>query len=223
MMKIIEIEEEGKSLEDALDKAGQKLQASVEDLDYEIIEEGTRGFLGMGHRPTRIKVIFDTSSPLMKSAKALLEGILQRMGISEFSVVAERQDDQILLNVETPDSGFIIGRKGETINSIQHLITRIVNKGKDDKVYFCVDTADYRARRQEALEDQALRLAEKVRDTGKPMRTSLLNPHDRRIIHLLLQNGHNVITVSRGNDFLKRVEIKPKSASRRNKRKKKRN
>jgi spoIIIJ-associated protein len=142
-------------------------------------------------------------------AKETLENILALIPV-EASVSAEQGDGNIALTIEGDKSGLLIGRKGKTLDALQFLVNRIVNKALDKRTRVVVDSENYRQRRRDSLTQMALRMGDKAKRIGKPVTTNPLNPRERRIIHLTLKEDGQLNTKSRGDGLLKKVVIFPK-------------
>jgi spoIIIJ-associated protein len=126
------------------------------------------------------------------------------------SVSAAQSDGTIALNIEGDTSGLLIGRKGRTLDALQFIVNKIVNKALEKRTQVIVDSENYRQRRRESLIQMALRMGEKAKSIGKPVVTNLLNPHDRRIVHMALRDDASLDTKSRGEGILKKILIIPK-------------
>jgi spoIIIJ-associated protein len=142
-------------------------------------------------------------------AKETLENILALIPV-EASVSAEQVDGNIALTIEGEKSGLLIGRKGKTLDALQFIVNRIVNKTLDKRIRVVVDSENYRQRRRDSLTQMALRMGDKAKRIGKPVITNPLNPRERRIIHLALKEDGRLNTKSKGEGLLKKVVIFPK-------------
>ncbi len=142
-------------------------------------------------------------------AKETLENILALIPV-EASVSAQQVDGNIALTIEGDKSGLLIGRKGKTLDALQFIVNRIVNKTLDKRTRVVVDSENYRQRRRDSLTEMALRMGDKAKRIGKPVTTNPLNPRERRIIHLALKEDERLNTKSRGEGLLKKVVISPK-------------
>jgi spoIIIJ-associated protein len=142
-------------------------------------------------------------------AEKTLRKILELIPL-EANVRGENGDSKITLLIEGDRSGLLIGRKGKTLDALQFIVNKIVNKALDRKISVVVDSENYRKRREEILSEMALRMGEKAKRIKKPVTTTPLNPHERRIIHLALKEDEQLDTKSRGDGLLKRVIIIPK-------------
>ena len=142
-------------------------------------------------------------------AKETLENILALIPV-ETSVIADQVDGNIALNIEGDKSGLLIGRKGKTLDALQFIVNRIVNKTLDRRTRVVVDSENYRQRRRDSLTQMALRMGDKAKRIGQPVTTNPLNPGERRIIHLALKEDGSLNTKSKGEGLLKKVVIFPK-------------
>lgn len=212
---------EGKTTEEAIEKAARELNLPVEDLNVDVIEPGSAGIFGLvGGRKARIKVTLKgTPEPQeaeredvtddLRFARETLEKILSLIPV-EATVRADQTDGRINLDIVGDRSGLLIGRKGKTLDALQYLVTKIVNKAQDKKITVVVDSEDYRKRREDSVTQLALKMGEKAKRTQKPVMTNPLNPHDRRLVHLALKEDGELETRSRGEGLLKKVVIIPK-------------
>jgi spoIIIJ-associated protein len=214
---------EGRNTEDAIQNASRELDLPVEELNIDVIEPGSAGIFGLvGGKKARIKVsVKSTPEPEEAEhtedpnvAKGVLEKILSLIPI-EATVEAERLDEgRINLTINGDRSGLLIGRKGKTLDALQFIVNKIVNKALDKKVDVVIDSEDYRRRREESLTQLANKMGDKVKRAKKAVTTAPLNPHDRRIVHLTLKDDPELETRSRGEGLLKRVVIVPKHKER---------
>ena len=261
------IEVSGKNVDEALTNALIKLETTSDKVEYEVIEKGSAGFLGMGRKLAVIKVRKKEDKPVEANVKAK-ETETQKVADSSVSyepVKAEpvksvdnneikddsheqpkktskyttvmpneeverrittflgdmfkamnlevkidvKFDDPDCVNVELsgPNMGVLIGKRGQTLDSIQYLTSLVVNKGKDKSVRIKVDTEDYRNRRKETLESLAKNIAYKVKRSRKPVSLEPMNPYERRIIHSTLQNDKFVSTRSEGEEPFRHVVV----------------
>jgi spoIIIJ-associated protein len=219
------VETEGKTVEEAISKACEELQAAREDLSIEILSDGTSGFLGLvGGKKAQIRATLKETPPLAEkgagpspavssnvaaeAAKKMLQDLLGLLGM-EAQVDLREEPERILLNIKGDGSGLLIGRKGQTLDALEYLINKIVHKGVEDKKRIVVDTENYRSRREESLVQLAHRLADKAKHLGRPVTISPMSAHDRRIIHLALQDDKTLRTRSTGTGLYRKVVITP--------------
>ncbi len=206
---------EGKTTEEAIENASRELNLPIEELRVDIIEPGSAGIFGLvGSKKAKIKVSVkteerpdnETGSALAKEA---LENILALIPV-ETTVSVSNVDGNIALNIVGDTSGLLIGRKGKTLDALQFIVNKIVNKALEKKTRVVVDSENYRQRRKDTLTQMALRMGDKAKRIGKPVTTNPLNPRERRIIHLTLKEDERLSTKSKGEGLLKKVVIIPK-------------
>lgn len=201
-------EAEGRTVEEAVAKALQELGLRREQVRVEVLSEKKSGLFGLlGGRQARVRVIPLEEEALGK-ARTVLEAILERMRI-QGRITASWRDRRILLEVKSFDGGLLIGRGGRTLEALQYLVNRILDSGEERIEKVVVDVEGYRRRREEELRTLSLRLAAKARVIKEPIATIPLSPHDRRIVHLTLQEDRGVKTASEGTGFYRRVIISP--------------
>ena len=234
------VETEGDTIDQAIENALARLGVERERVSIEIISEGKRGILGFGTQKARVraslrrsvvetnpverapdplvvasaapKTVTDAETAAMgENARGVLSEILKRMGI-EASVQAKTGDkvDEIVLEVICDDSGLLIGRKGQTLEALQYLVTRIAgDRQGSDGPHILVDIENYRQRRKKSLEDMALRLGEKAKRQRKTVTVDALSAADRRIVHAALQDDPWITTKSLGQGSYRRLLIIP--------------
>jgi spoIIIJ-associated protein len=211
----MEYEFEGKTTEEALENASRELALQPEELNFDILEPGSAGIFGLvGGKKAKIRITLEKPEEAISEngvqlAREALEKILGLIPV-ETTVNAEQTDGKIVLSIEGDTSGLLIGRRGKTLDALQYIVNKIVNKALDKKTYVVVDSENYRKRREESLTQLALKMGDKAKKIKKPVSTNLLNPHDRRIVHLTLQEDIDLDTKSRGDGLLKKVVIIPK-------------
>ena len=218
------VETEGKTLEEAIRKACEELKASREDLEIEVLTNASSGFLGLvGVKNAKIRATVKEAAPAVEAgaglpadasgqaaetAKKTLQDILSLLGI-EAGVQLKEEPERIVLNIEGDGSGLLIGRKGQTLDAMEYLINKIVHKGAEDKKRIVVDTENYRSRREESLVQLAQRLGDKAKQLGRPVTISPMSAHDRRIIHLALEEDKSLRTRSLGTGLYRKIVISP--------------
>ena len=203
------VEFTAKTVDDAITAACQKFLVTSDKLEYEVIEEGSTGFLGFNSKPAKIKAKVKES--IEDKAKNFLEDVFAAM---KMTVVIDVKYDELegFLDVDLrgDDMGVLIGKRGQTLDSLQYLTSLVVNKGRQGYIRVKLDTEDYRNRRKETLENLAKSIAYKVRKTRKPVSLEPMNPYERRIIHSALQGNRYVETYSEGNEPYRPVVVKLK-------------
>jgi spoIIIJ-associated protein len=215
-MEVDTYEFEGKTTEEAIRNAAGSLNVPAEDLHIDILEPGSAGIFGLvGGRKARIKVTLkSTRAPLetdeLLFARQTLEKILSLIPV-EATIQSDRIDGKLSLTIVGDRSGLLIGRKGKTLDALQYVVTKIVNKALDKKIHLVIDSENYRQRRTDSITQLALKMGEKAKRIRKPVMTNPLNPHDRRLVHLALKEDADLETRSRGEGLLKKVVILPKN------------
>ncbi len=205
-MKSVEVT--GKTKDEAINSALAQLDAVIDDVLVEVIEEGTRGFLGIGGKPFRIKVT-KKANPV-KAAKDFLREIFVSIGVS-VDIRCEFLDEKNLnINLSGGNMGVVIGKRGQTLDALQYLTSIVVNKKEDKFVNVTINTEFYREKRKETLENLAMSLARKAKQLRKDIVLEPMNPGERRIIHSTLQNDRYVTTHSEGEGIYRYVVISPK-------------
>ncbi len=204
------LEFEGKTTEEAIQHACEYYQVSPEKLEIEIVTVGSPGIFGLGSRKARVRVTRrEEAEPDLKSlGQELLEKFLEKMGECG-KVSGHQEDDRLYLSIDTEEAGLLIGKQGQTLEALQYLLTKMLVKKSRRKVRLAIDIESYRARHQQNLSQLALRYGEKVKKSGRPVTLNPMNPHDRRIIHLTLQDDKDLKTMSRGEGLYKKVVIYP--------------
>lgn len=152
----------------------------------------------------------DDSEKEISIAKEALENILALIPMEGITVTGKRVDGSINLNIEGDKTGLLIGRKGKTLDALQFIVNKIVNKSLEKRARVIIDSENYRVRRQEFLVQMALKMGDKAKKIKRPVTTNLLNPHDRRIVHLALRDDNELGTKGKGEGILKKVVIIPK-------------
>lgn len=203
------IEISAKTVNDAITEACQKLGITSDKLEYEVVEEGSAGFLGFNSKKAIIKakekVIVET-----KEEKVLnfLNEVFHAMKL-EVSVLVKYHEEEKTIDIDLSgeEMGVLIGKRGQTLDSIQYLVSLVVNKNNDDYIRVKVDTENYRQRRKDTLENLAKNISYKVKRTKKSVSLEPMNPYERRIIHSALQNDKYVTTHSEGEEPFRRVVV----------------
>ena len=231
-----------KTVDDAITAACQDFFVTSDKLDYEVLEEGSSGFLGIGAKPALIKARVKEDKEIVKesvkepvkevlkeekkfvketakvsnvdareveeAAKKFLGEVFDAMEM-EVIVDARYDDAEKALDVDMrgEEIGILIGKRGQTIDSLQYLVSLVVNRGQADYIRVKLDTENYRQRRKETLENLAKNIAYKVKRTKRPVSLEPMNPYERRIIHSALQNDRYVTTHSEGEEPFRRVVV----------------
>ncbi|WP_032123305.1 RNA-binding cell elongation regulator Jag/EloR [Clostridium amazonitimonense] len=208
-MEIIEIT--GKTVDEAIKNALRELNVTEDRIEVEVIEEGSKGlFKLIGAKPAKIRV--KVKRDYVYEAKTFLREILDAMGVKA-EIKIKEEDDVINISLVGPNMGIIIGYRGETLDSLQYLISLVVNKGNDSEYKRVIlDTENYRFKREETLKRLADKTASRVRRSGRNFKLEPMNPYERRIIHSALQNNPYIYTYSEGDEPYRRVVVDLKKA-----------
>ena len=201
------IEITGKTVEDAITNALIKLETTSDRIEYEVIEKGSTGFLGfIGKQDAVIKVRKKNS--LLDDTYEFLDKLFNAMNLEVTSTIDYDEDSRVMnIDFSGDEMGILIGKRGQTLDSLQNLISLVVNKESDSYIKVKVDTEDYRERRKQTLENLAKNLSYKVKRTRRPVTLEPMNPYERRIIHSALQNDRYVETHSEGDEPYRKVVI----------------
>lgn len=203
--KMDELEKSGKTVDDAVNEALREMNLTREDVEITVIYEGSKGFLGMFGAKNAVVKVKRKFNP-EKIAENFLREMFLAMGII-VNIDTKLKDKQLSIELSGDDMGVLIGKRGQTLDSIQYLVNLVVNKGNAPYVSISIDTENYRQRRKETLETLALNLAKKVKQTRKSVVLEPMNPYERRIIHSALQNDRYVTTYSEGEEPHRNVVI----------------
>lgn len=205
-----------KTVEEAVSAAEAELGIKLDESQYEIIEKESTGFLGLfGNRSAKIKVKHEVKQDVTVVAKEFLTNVFNAMEIEaviEAKFVEETETVEI--EVEGKDMGILIGKRGQTLDSLQYLVSLVINKESEGYIKVKLDTENYRERRKETLENLASNIAVKVKKTHKVVSLEPMNPYERRIIHSTLQNDKFVDTHSEGDEPYRKVVVTPKKGLR---------
>lgn len=231
-----------KTVDDAITAACQDFFVTSDKLDYEVLEEGSSGFLGIGAKPALIKARVKEDKEIVKEsvkepvkevlkeekkfvketakvsnvdAREVEEAVKKFLGevfdAMEMEVIVDaRYDDAekaLDVDMRGEEIGILIGKRGQTLDSLQYLVSLVVNRGQADYIRVKLDTENYRQRRKETLENLAKNIAYKVKRTKRPVSLEPMNPYERRIIHSALQNDRYVTTHSEGEEPFRRVVV----------------
>lgn len=206
------IEVSAKTVEDALTEALVQLGATSDQVEYEVVEKGSAGFLGIGSKAAVIKVRKKCS--VEDSIREFLGKVFDAMEL-EVEIVITNEDNNYAVDLKGADMGVLIGKRGQTLDSLQYLTNLAVNKNTDEHVKVKIDTEDYRNRRKETLENLAKNIAYKVKRTKRAVSLEPMNPFERRVIHSALQNDKFVTTHSEGEEPYRHVVVTLKKNDRR--------
>jgi spoIIIJ-associated protein len=200
------IERSGKTVEEAVEEALRYLNTTIDKVDITVIDQGSKGFLGIGGRPAKISAVlkFDPE----KTAKDFLKEVSLLMGLA-VDINTKLSDKHLEVELKGSNLGVLIGKRGQTLDSLQYLVNLVVNKGNAPYISVTLDTENYRKKRKETLETLAHNLAKKAKHTRRNVILDPMNPYERRIIHAALQNDKYVTTYSQGDEPFRNVVISP--------------
>lgn len=200
------LEISAKTVDEALTEALIKLETTSDQIEYEVIEKESSGLLGLFSKPARIRVCKKES--VDDKVRNFLSDLFEKMEI-EVEVVLDYKEEEGVIEIELKGSemGLLIGKRGQTLDSIQFLTSLVANNNREDYVKIKMDTENYRERRRQTIENLAKNIASKVKKTRKPAYLEPMNPYERRIIHAVLQNDKYVETYSEGEEPFRKVVV----------------
>lgn len=200
------LEISAKTVDEALTEALIKLETTSDQIEYEVIEKESSGLLGLFSKPARIRVCKKES--VDGKVRNFLSELFEKMEI-EVEVVLDYKEEEGVIEIELKGSemGLLIGKRGQTLDSIQFLTSLVANNNREDYVKIKMDTENYRERRRQTIENLAKNIASKVKKTRKPAYLEPMNPYERRIIHAVLQNDKYVETYSEGEEPFRKVVV----------------
>ncbi len=200
-----ELRKSGKTVAEATAAALAEMGLTSEEVDVTVIDEGSKGLFGMFGSKDAIVLVRKNHNPI-RDAESFLREIFLSMGIL-VKVESEMRERQLYINMLGDDMGILIGKRGQTLDSLQYLVNLVVNKNSASYISVMLDTENYRQRRKETLETLAHNLAKKVKHTKKNVVLEPMNPYERRIIHSALQNDRFTKTFSEGEEPYRNVVI----------------
>ncbi|NLW92572.1 MAG: protein jag [Syntrophomonadaceae bacterium] len=204
-MELRTIERKGKTVDEAIKSALDELGCDIEDVKVEIVEEPSKGLLGLGKKPAVVRISIRQTPE--QETRMVLEDLLNKMKIDYVINSVEFEAGRVRINITGKDMGLLIGRKGETLNAVQFILSLIVNRDRAEKIHITLDVEDYRKKKEESLEALALRLSEKVKKTRKNVVMRPMTSQERRIVHTALQTDTQVTTYSLGDEPNRKVVI----------------
>ena len=200
------VEFKGKTKDETLMQASVELGVPSTDLEYEVVSEETKGFLGIGSKPCIIKA--RRKKTFIDEIREYLESLFKAMDIeTEIQMEFDETENVLSINLEGPEMGILIGKRGQTLDALQYIISLAVNKKSESYIRVKLDTENYRARRKETLENLAKNIAFKVKRSKRSFALEPMNPYERRIIHATLQNDKYVSTRSEGEEPYRKVIV----------------
>jgi len=193
-----------KTEEEAIEKALRILRAKREDVSVEVADKGSKGFFGLGQRLAKVVVTYkdDPSS----AAKKFISDVTTAMGLS-IEIETTLTDRALKIDLKGKNIGILIGKHGQTLDSLQYLTNLAVNKKKETYISVIIDTENYREKRKETLESLARNMAKKVRQSKRAVRLEPMSPSERKVIHAALQGERGINTFSEGVEPFRNVVI----------------
>ena len=200
------IEISAKSVDEAITEASIQLGIPSSEIEYEVVDKGSTGFLGIGSKSAVIKARKKFS--VEENVREFLSSVFHAMDM-EVEILIKIDEEEKLIDVELKgdEMGLLIGKRGQTLDSLQYLTNLAVNKHSENYYKVKVDTEDYRKRRKDTLENLAKNIAFKVKRTKRPVALEAMNPFERRVIHSALQNDKFVTTHSEGEEPYRHVVV----------------
>lgn len=200
------IEVSAKTVDEALTEASISLGIPSSEIEYEVVEKGSTGFLGLGSKNAVIKARKKFS--VEESVKDFLKSVFHAMDMAVEIIVKVNEEEKLIeVDLKGEDMGILIGKRGQTLDSLQYLTNLAVNKHSENYYKVKVDTEDYRKRRKDTLENLAKNIAYKVKRTKRTVELEPMNPFERRVIHSALQNDKYVTTHSEGDEPYRHVVV----------------
>ena len=200
------IEVSAKTVDDAITEASIKLGTTSDKIEVEVIEKGSTGFLGIKSKPAIIKA--RKKNDTVDNIREFLENVFSAMNMEVTIDIKKAEDDKIYeVELSGKEMGLLIGKRGQTLDSLQYLTNLAVNKHSDGYIKVKLDTEDYRQRRKDTLENLAKNIAYKVKRTKRPVSLEPMNPFERRVIHSALQGDRYVETHSEGEEPFRHVVV----------------
>jgi len=212
----------GKTVEDAIEIALRELDVDRGEVEIDVISRGKAGVFGLGSEPAKVKVSklllssskeVDSSSDVIRVARETIDELISLMDVDVMCNLRQAESEEVggpLFEIEGDDSGLLIGRKGETLRSLQFMVRFLVSRKTGERANLSVDVEGYDDRRRQSLSSLANRVAQRVVKTGRSIELEPMNPRERRLVHITLSENGNVCTESTGTGEGRRVVILPR-------------
>lgn len=206
------IERSGKTVDEAIGSALRELGVERADVDVEVLDEGSKGFLGiLGTKQARVRVtLSDSVDNKVERAVEFLDKLFEKMGVDPQIEQEMGTEGLVYLRLSGSRMGMLIGRRGQTLDSIQYLVNLVANQGGGPRARIVLDAEGYREKRAETLRGVAQRLAEKAKKQGRKAALEPMSALERRVVHMALADDDDVETRSEGDEPYRRVVIVPK-------------
>tara|TARA_B100000745_G_C20053190_1_gene359258 strand:+ start:193 stop:852 length:660 start_codon:yes stop_codon:yes gene_type:complete len=212
----------GKTVEDAIEIALRELDVDRGEVEIDVISRGKAGVFGLGSEPAKVKVSKvvlssskedDSSSDVIRVARETIDELISLMDVDVMCNLRQAESEEVggpLFEIEGDDSGLLIGRKGETLQSLQFMVRFLVSRKTGERANLSVDVEGYDDRRRQSLSSLANRVAQRVVKTGRSIELEPMNPRERRLVHITLSENGDVYTESSGTGEGRRVVILPR-------------
>ena len=214
-MRDREIEMSARTVDEAVELALKELDADRNDVEIDVVSRGKSGVLGIGSQPAvvRVALIEDDAPDGVQLAAEAIETLIRHMDVDVELTISRTYDDDLdgpVFDLEGEDAGLLIGRRGETLKTLQFLVRYMVSRRLDERVNLLIDVEGYQERRHSALRNMARRVASRVSDTGRSIALEPMPPNERRIVHVALSDHPGVFTESEGEGSSRQVVIMPR-------------
>lgn len=208
------VEKSARTVDEAVADALQELGVARDMVDIQVLEEGNKGFLGiLGGKQARVRVTEkDIRASKLEAGMLFLKGLLEKLGNDASVAQIPQEDGTVLWELSGEGLGLLIGRRGQMLDAVQYLVNVVANKGEGEWVRIVLDAAGYRKRREETLQQMALRIAERVKQQQRRSALEPMNAMERRIVHMALADDEEIETFSEGDEPFRRVVVAPKRA-----------
>ncbi len=201
------IEATGKTIDAAIDSGLAQLGMTRDEVSVEVLENPRSGFFGIGAVPARVLLSYEVIETKDEKVIQFITGLLRHMGSDAQPEIVSKSEKNIEVQLKGENLGMLIGRRGDTLDAIQHLTNYSVNRGEDKRVRVTVDAENYRAKREESLQRLAVKMAGKVVKYKKNITLEAMNAFERHVIHATLQDYEDVTTYSTGSEPNRRVVV----------------
>lgn len=207
------IETTAKTADEAIEIALKELDAERGDVEIDVVSKGKSGIFGMGAEPAKVRVtVVESQTDVVKVTSEILENLLSRMGVDAVVNLKTAHQEDVggpVYDIDGDDSGLLIGRRGETLRSLQFLVGFLASRRLEDRVNLFIDVAGYQDRRNRSLTNLAQRVAQRVASSGQPITLEPMPPNERRVVHMALADFAGVDTFSTGDGDGRQIVVEP--------------
>lgn len=206
------VEKTGRTVEDAIQEALTELSASREDVEIEVLDEGAKGLFGLlGAKQARVRVtLVNSVDSKIERAMEFLKKLLEHMNVEAELDAEKGEENLVYIHMKGRKMGVVIGRRGQTLDSIQYLVNLVANREEGPRARIVLDAEGYRDKRAQTLHELAHRLAAKAKSQRRKASLEPMSALERRIVHMALADDDEVETHSEGQEPFRRVVIVPK-------------